>query len=89
MYIYDNFFLQFDLVCDDAYKSDLATTIYFSGVAFSGFLFGLLADKYGRKPVIGFTLVSSGVVGVAIVIFKNYVAFVILRFFMGFLMQVW
>lgn len=75
-------------MCDNAYKSDLATTIYFCGVTVSGLLFGFLADKYGRRPVVGFTLVSSGAVGVAIVIFRNYVAFVVLRFLLGFLIQV-
>ena len=75
-------------MCDDAYKSDLATTIYFCGVMLSGLLFGYIADKYGRKPVIGFTLFTSGLLGVGIFIFRNYVAFVILRFLLGFLMQV-
>lgn len=78
---------EFNLVCDDAYKSDLATTIYFTGVTVSGPLFGVLADKYGRKPVIGFTMFASGVVSLAIAIFRSYVAFVTLRFILGFLIQ--
>ncbi|XP_028407610.1 solute carrier family 22 member 5-like [Dendronephthya gigantea] len=38
---------EFDLVCDDAYKTNLATTIYFCGVLVGGLLFGTLSDKFG------------------------------------------
>ena len=54
----------------------------------SGPLFGFLADRYGRKCIIGFTLLSSSVIGVAIFIFRSYIAYVILRFFLGFVLQV-
>jgi MFS family permease len=80
---------QFDLVCDDAYKSDLTTTIYFAGVMLGGVVFGILADKYGRKRVVMLALLCSGIVGVATFALRtSYTAFIILRFFLGFLMQV-
>ena len=76
-------------MCDDAYKSDLTTTIYFAGVMLGGVVFGILADKYGRKRVVMLALLSSGIVGVAtFVLRRNYFAFIILRFLLGFLMQV-
>ena len=82
------FILQFDLVCENAYKSDLASTMYFCGVMLGGPFFGYMADKYGRKPVLGFTLFASSIIGVAIFIFRNYISFVILRFCLGFFIQV-
>ncbi|XP_046856033.1 solute carrier family 22 member 8-like isoform X3 [Xenia sp. Carnegie-2017] len=78
---------QFDLVCDDAYKVDLSTTIYFTGVTLGGIFFGVIADKFGRRPVIAFTLLAAGVLNVAIFIFRNYIAFAIFRFFLGLSMQ--
>ncbi|XP_028406659.1 organic cation transporter protein-like [Dendronephthya gigantea] len=78
---------EFDLVCDDAYKSDLTTTIYFAGVMIGGVVFGMLADKYGRKRVLILTLLLSGIVGVAIFLLRYYAAYIVLRFFLGFFMQ--
>lgn len=75
-------------MCDDAYKSDLATTIYFAGVMMGGVVFGILADKYGRKRVVISTLFLSGILGIVTFVFRTYVAYVVLRFFLGFLMQV-
>jgi MFS family permease len=75
-------------VCDDAYKSELATTIYFGGVLVGSLTYGFLADKYGRKPSLAIAQLSAGVLGFAIFIFRNYYAFVILRFFLGIQVQV-
>jgi MFS family permease len=76
-------------VCDDAYKADLATTIYFCGVTLGGILFGVPADKFGRKPIIAVTLLATGIIGMAIFIFRTYVAFVVLRFCLGLVIQVY
>ncbi|XP_028406707.1 solute carrier family 22 member 20-like [Dendronephthya gigantea] len=74
---------EFDLVCDNAYKSELSTTVYFGGVLVGSFIYGFLADKYGRKPALGIALLSGGLLSFAIFIFRNYYAFVVLRFFLG------
>ena len=79
---------QFDLVCDKAYLSNLATTIYFCGVMLGGILFGTLSDHWGRKPFTLGTLYLHIVVGVLIAFSNSYVTFVILRFLQGVLMQV-
>ena len=76
-------------MCDDAYKSDLSTTIYFAGVMLGGVVFGFLADKYGRKRVVILALLCSGFVSVATFVLRtSFTAYIILRFFLGFLMQV-
>ena len=75
-------------MCDDAYKTDLTTTVYFARVMIGGVVFGILADKYGRKRVVILTLLFSGIVSVATFVLRTYAAFITLRFFLGFLMQV-
>ena len=78
---------EFDLVCDDAYKADLATTIYFCGVTLGGIFFGVLADRFGRWPIIAITLLAAGIIGITIFIFRTYIAFVVLRFCLGLAIQ--
>ena len=53
-----------------------------------GIVFGIMADKYGRKRVIILTLLMSGMVSVATFLLRNYTAYVVLRFFLGFFVQV-
>ena len=86
--IIHKFSFQWDLVCDDAYKTSLATTIYFVGVMLGGLVFGTLSDRFGRRPVFLFTMFSTFVIGLPLFFIKNYIAFVVLRFFLGFVLQV-
>ena len=63
-------------------------TIYFCGVMIGGVVFGIISDKYGRKKVLLFTMYAHIMVAVAVAFIPNYIGFVILRFVIGFLMQV-
>lgn len=76
-------------MCDDSYKANLATTMYFCGVLLGGLVFGTLSDKFGRRPVLLICLFSPSVVGLLLFLIDNYVAFVVLRFILGVLLQVW
>nr|XP_022342565.1 organic cation transporter protein-like [Crassostrea virginica] len=78
---------EWSLVCDSKYLSKLATTIYFCGVMVGGLLFGYLADKYGRKPVMLGTLYAPILIGLGTAFSNNYYLFVVLRFFMGMFLQ--
>ena len=51
-------------------------------------VFGTLSDKFGRRPVFLFTAFTPFVLGMFLFFIKNYVAFVVLRFFLGFILQV-
>ena len=79
---------QFDLVCERAYLSYLATTIYFLGVMLGGLTFGPLAEKYGRRPVLLVSLVASVVFSISLTLVNSYVAFVLIRLVNGFFLQV-
>ncbi|CAB4023822.1 organic cation transporter -like [Paramuricea clavata] len=78
---------EWDLVCDNAYKVSLATSMYFAGVTLGSLVFGTLSDKFGRRPVFLFTMFSPFVLGLLLFFIKNYIAFVVLRFFLGSVMQ--
>ena len=82
------FLFQWDLVCSQAYLTSLATTIYFCGVMVGGLVFGHLADKFGRKPVMLVCLFLPVFVGLGTSFATSYWMFVSLRFIQGILMQV-
>lgn len=78
---------EWSLVCDEKYKVSAATTIYFAGVMIGGAIFGQLADKFGRKPVLLVCLYGHILLGVGVHFASSYDAFVAIRFFLGFLVQ--
>ena len=52
----------FDLVCDRAYLGETTNTMFTIGLAVAGASGGLLADKFGRKPlgILSTTLMAIG-----------------------------
>ena len=62
--------------------------MYFVGVMVGGVLFGSLSDKYGGRKVIIGTIYLQLVFGVAVSFAPTYTVFVVLRFFVGMLVQV-
>ncbi|GFR85905.1 solute carrier family 22 member 6-A [Elysia marginata] len=82
-----NIVSEFDLVCSKKYLVSMATTIYFTGVMLGGLVFGDLADRFGRLPVMLFTLYASIIVGLTVAFSVNYLMFVCLRFIHGVLIQ--
>ncbi|KAK3775885.1 hypothetical protein RRG08_011449 [Elysia crispata] len=82
-----NIVSEFDLVCSAEYLNSLATTIYFTGVMVGGLVFGDLADRFGRLPVMLITLYASVMFGLISAFSVNYVMFVVLRFIVGIFTQ--
>ncbi|KAI0215704.1 Organic cation transporter protein [Lamellibrachia satsuma] len=82
-----NIVMEFDLVCDRSYLSNVATTVYFLGVMLGGLVFGSLSDIYGRKLIFLSSLYLQVIIALALVLVHNYITFIILRFFLGFLLQ--
>ena len=75
-------------MCDDAYKTSLATTLYFVGVMLGGLVFGTLSDMFGRRPILLLTMFTPALIGLLVFFIRHYIAFVVLRFVLGFLLQV-
>lgn len=74
---------EWDLVCDHSYLSSLVVTIYFLGVMVGGPLFGFLADKFGRKPVLLLCLYTPIILGASAAYIQHYEIFAVFRFLTG------
>ncbi|XP_015439318.1 PREDICTED: organic cation transporter protein-like [Dufourea novaeangliae] len=70
-------------VCDEAYKTHLAQSIFFVGSIVGGFLFGWVADKYGRIPVLVATNMIGFVGGLSTVYINYFWQFCACRFVVG------
>ncbi|XP_032681670.1 organic cation transporter protein-like [Odontomachus brunneus] len=71
-------------LCDAAYKTTLAQSIFFVGAICGGFLFGWLSDKHGRIPVLIGTNMMGFVGGVSTVFAATFWQFCLCRFIIGF-----
>ena len=88
-YIYDqsNYFstvvTQWNLVCSSDWKIPLIESVFFAGVGVGAPLFGILADKYGRKPTLMMSILMTVLFGVPLGLAPNYYVFLFLQFFVA------
>ncbi|XP_038943126.1 organic cation/carnitine transporter 2 isoform X6 [Rattus norvegicus] len=47
---------EWNLVCNDAWKAPLTTSMFYVGVLLGSFISGQLSDRFGRKPVLFWTM---------------------------------
>lgn len=80
---------QWDLVCDKNYLAETSQSVFNFGVMVGAVVFTTMADKIGRKPVHLGCQYAMVVVGLAIAFSPNYITFVILRFLLGAIREVW
>ncbi|XP_066276612.1 organic cation transporter protein-like [Branchiostoma lanceolatum] len=74
---------EFDLVCDRAWLRETAHAIFMLGFSFGGMVSGVLSDRFGRRPTLLWCILLQLIFGVASAFSHNYVAFVVMRFFLG------
>lgn len=70
-------------VCDDDWRPNFAQAMFFVGAIVGSLLFGLLADWYGRLPVLIMSNVLACGAGVATGFAKGFVDYVVCRFLVG------
>ena len=75
--------VQWDLVCDDDYLSELSLTLYMVGATCGTLLLTPLSDRWGRKALLLPCLWLQAVVGVALTLVPTPLPFIVLQFFVG------
>lgn len=78
---------EYSLICDRRYLSALINTMYFVGVTVGGLLFGIIADKWGRRSTVFICLYCQGILGACLYFSHNVTVFIVLRVLQGFFVQ--
>lgn len=72
-----------DLVCDHEWFAKLVQPTFMLGVLIGAVLFGDIADRVGRRPIMWITSSCQFLFGVAVAFTFDYYSFVIVRFFLA------
>ncbi|KAM8815096.1 solute carrier family 22 member 20 isoform 1-T1 [Rhynchonycteris naso] len=75
--------MEWDLVCEARTLRDLAQSIYMAGVLVGAAVFGILADRLGRKAPLVWSYLQLAVTGAATAYFGSFSAYCVFRFLMG------
>ncbi|KAM4693466.1 solute carrier family 22 member 16 [Discoglossus pictus] len=88
-YLYDHTNLDssivtdWDLVCDREWLAKLIQPTFMFGVLLGAVIFGDIADRVGRRPVMWFTSTGQFLFGIAVAFTFDYYSFVIVRFLLA------
>ncbi|XP_046395952.1 solute carrier family 22 member 21-like isoform X2 [Ischnura elegans] len=74
---------ELDWVCDDAWRPNLAQSIFFVGSVIGSLIFGALGDHFGRRPVLFVSNLVALAGGIFTSLSNSFLTFVIARFVVG------
>ena len=72
---------EFDLVCGREKLLSIGQTVYFFGMLCSGPMFGILSDRFGRKPMLIAAILMMSMSGLGSGLIPNFEVFLVFRFF--------
>ena len=72
---------EFNLVCDRENLLSIGQTVYFLGMLCGGPFFGILSDKYGRKPMLIASMLVMAISGIGSGLAPIFEVFLVFRFF--------
>ncbi|XP_076033896.1 organic cation transporter protein-like isoform X2 [Oratosquilla oratoria] len=72
---------EFNLTCSHSWEAGLAQSIYFGGILFGSFAFGITSDYIGRKLTIMAGFFGMAVTGIGTALVPNLISFHVMRFF--------
>lgn len=81
--LYPTIATEMDWVCDNDQLPYQSQTIFYIGTSIGCIIFGLIADRFGRRPSIILSYIIACVAGIASAFTTSFVGFNILRFFVG------
>ncbi|KAG5263914.1 hypothetical protein AALO_G00270030 [Alosa alosa] len=74
---------EWDLVCDDEWKTPFTVTLFFFGVLMGSFLSGIISDRYGRKCIFFATLAVQTVFSLIQAASNSWEMFCVFYFIVG------
>ncbi|XP_076142221.1 solute carrier family 22 member 7-like isoform X1 [Alosa pseudoharengus] len=75
---------EWDLVCSNKGMNKATATIFFIGIMMGAPVFGLLSDRFGRRPLLMVSYLLTMLFSVVSALSTSYVMFMIMRFLTGF-----
>ncbi|XP_033480753.1 solute carrier family 22 member 7-like [Epinephelus lanceolatus] len=74
---------EWDLVCSRKGMNKATATVFFIGVMVGAPMFGFLSDRFGRRPLLLVSYLSSVLFAILSAFSSSYMMFIIMRFFTG------
>lgn len=81
--LYPTIATEMDWVCDKDQRPYESQTIFYIGTSIGCIVFGLIADRFGRRPSIILSYIIACVAGIATAFQTSLIGFNFLRFFVG------